>query len=93
MSWTGLEAADAALAQRNVSWIDWNCMSGDADKKPPANPDAAIANLTSTFTAYGSPSAAVLLNHDSHGAQVTLASLPRFVQFFRDRGYSFGVIG
>jgi peptidoglycan-N-acetylglucosamine deacetylase len=93
MSWTGLEAADAALAQRNVSWIDWNCMSGDADKKPPANPDAAIANLTSTFTASGSPTAAVMLNHDSHGAHVTLAALPRFVQFFRDRGYAFGVIG
>ena len=93
MSWTGLEAADAALAQRNVSWIDWNCMSGDADKKPPANPDQAIANLTSTFTAYGSPTAAVLLNHDSHGAHVTLAALPQFVQFFRDRGYAFGVIG
>jgi peptidoglycan/xylan/chitin deacetylase (PgdA/CDA1 family) len=93
MSWTGLEAADAALTQRNVSWIDWNCMSGDADRTPPANPDQAIANLTSTFTASGSPSAAVLLNHDSHGAHVTLATLPRFVQFFRDRGYAFGVIG
>jgi peptidoglycan/xylan/chitin deacetylase (PgdA/CDA1 family) len=93
MSWTGLEAADAALAQRNVSWIDWNCMSGDADKKPPANPDQAIANLTSTFTASGSPSAAVLLNHDSHGAHVTLAALPQFVKFFRDRSYAFGVIG
>ena len=93
MSWTGLEAADAALAQRNVSWIDWNCMSGDADRTPPANPDQAIANLTSTFTAAGSPSAAVLLNHDSHGAHVTLAALPQFVKFFRDRGYAFGVIG
>jgi peptidoglycan/xylan/chitin deacetylase (PgdA/CDA1 family) len=93
MSWTGLADADVALAQRGVSWIDWNCLSGDADKKPPANPDEAIAGLTSTFTASGSPSAAVLLNHDSHDKHVTLASVPRFVQFFRDRGYGFGVIG
>jgi peptidoglycan/xylan/chitin deacetylase (PgdA/CDA1 family) len=85
--------ADLALAQRGVSWIDWNCMSGDADRKPPANPDQAVANLTATFTAAGSPSAAVMLNHDSHDKQVTLASLPRYVQFFRDRGYGFGVIG
>ena len=93
MSWTGLADADVALAQRGVSWIDWNCMSGDADKRPPANPDQAVAALTSTFTAAGSPSAAVMLNHDSHDKQVTLASLPRYVQFFRDRGYGFGVIG
>jgi peptidoglycan/xylan/chitin deacetylase (PgdA/CDA1 family) len=93
MSWSGLGDADIALAQRGVSWIDWNCMSGDADRKPPANPDGAIANLTATFTAAGSPSAAVMLNHDSHGKDVTLATLPRFVQFFRDRGYGFGVIG
>lgn len=93
MSWTGLADADIALAQRGVSWIDWNTMSGDADRHPPANPGQAVAELTSTFTAAGSPSAAVVLNHDSHDKHVTLASVPGFVQFFRDRGYGFGVIG
>lgn len=93
MSWTGLEDADVALAQRGVSWIDWNCMSGDADAHPPASPDEAMARLTKTFVEDGSPSAAVMLNHDKAGAHVTLATLPRFVQFFRDRGYRFGIIG
>ncbi|HET7724753.1 MAG TPA: polysaccharide deacetylase family protein [Propionibacteriaceae bacterium] len=93
MSWTGLEDADLALAQRGVAWIDWNCMSGDAERRPPASPDQAVAMLTATFTAAGSPNAAVMLSHDSWGAHITLAALPRFVQFFRDRGYGFGIIG
>jgi peptidoglycan-N-acetylglucosamine deacetylase len=93
MSWTGLEDADIALAQRGVTWIDWNCMSGDADIHPPTTPDEAMARLTKSFAQAGSPSAAVMLSHDKGGAHVTLATLPRFVQFFRDRGYGFGVIG
>ena len=93
MSWTGLGDADLALAQRGLSWIDWNCMSGDADAKAPTTPDAAIATLTATYTAAGSPSAVVMLNHDSHDKHLTVATLPRYVQYFRDRGYGVGVIG
>lgn len=92
MSWTGLAAADAALAQRGASWIDWNCMSGDADRLAPKNADEAVSILTKTFNESKSPSAAVMLNHDSYKAHLTLEGLPRFVQFFRDRGYTFSVI-
>ena len=93
MSWNGLGDADLALAQRGLSWIDWNCMSGDADATMSKTPDQAVARLTATYTAAGSPNAAVMLNHDSHDKQMSIATVPQYVQFFRDRGYRFGIIG
>ncbi len=93
MSWKGLEASDAALAARGASWIDWNCMTGDAERHATQNGDQGLQMVADTFARSGSPSAAVVLSHDSSGGYVSLQSLPRLVQFFRDRGYGFGVIG
>ncbi len=93
MSWKGLEAADAALSQRGVSWIDWNCMTGDSEKKPTKDAAQGLSMVTSTLAAYGNPSAAVMLSHDSFGGYVSLQSLPAIVDLFRSRGYGFGVIG
>jgi peptidoglycan/xylan/chitin deacetylase (PgdA/CDA1 family) len=93
MSWQGLEGSDAALAARGASWIDWNCMTGDAERHPTQNGDQGIQMVTDTLARAGNPSAAVCLSHDSSGGHVSLQSLPTLVQFFRDRGYGFGVIG
>jgi peptidoglycan/xylan/chitin deacetylase (PgdA/CDA1 family) len=46
-----------------------------------------------TLARAGNPKAAVVLSHDSAGGHVSLQALPTLVQFFRDRGYGFGVIG
>ncbi len=92
MSWKGLAAADAALANRNMWWLDWNCMSGDADKAAPKTTEGMVAMLRNTLKASGDPNVAVMLNHDSSGASLTKASLPAMVGFLRERGYSFGVI-
>jgi peptidoglycan/xylan/chitin deacetylase (PgdA/CDA1 family) len=93
MSWNGLEGSDAALAARGVSWIDWNCMTGDAERHPTQNGDQGVQMVSETLTRSGSPSAAVVLSHDRAGSSVSLQSLPKVVQLFRDRGYGFGVIG
>jgi peptidoglycan/xylan/chitin deacetylase (PgdA/CDA1 family) len=93
MSWKGLEGSDAALAARGASWIDWNCMTGDAERHPSQNGDQAVQMVSETLAMAGNPSAAVVLSHDSAGGHVSLESLPKLVQLFRDRGYGFGVIG
>lgn len=93
MSWNGLEASDAALAARGSSWIDWNCMTGDAERHATQNGDQGVQMVTETLASAGNPSAAVMLSHDSAGGHVSLESLPKLVQLFRDRGYGFGVIG
>lgn len=93
MSWKGLEGSDAALAERGASWIDWNCITGDAERHPTQNGDQGVQMVSETLARSGNPSAAVVLSHDSSGGYVSLQSLPRMVQLFRDRGYGFGVIG
>jgi peptidoglycan/xylan/chitin deacetylase (PgdA/CDA1 family) len=93
MSWKGLEGSDAALAARGASWIDWNCMTGDAERHPTQNGDQGVQMASETLAKSGNPSAAVVLSHDSSGGYVSLESLPKIVQLFRDRGYGFGVIG
>lgn len=93
MSWKGLEGSDAALAARGTSWIDWNCMTGDADRHRTYNGDQGLQMVSETLARAGNPSAAVMLSHDRSGGYVSLQSLPRLVQFFSDRGYGFGVIG
>lgn len=92
MSWKGLEAADAALAARDLWWLDWNCMSGDAEAKPPTTVDAMVAMLASTLKNSGDPGVALTLNHDSSGASLTKAALPGMVALLKSRGYQFGVI-
>jgi peptidoglycan/xylan/chitin deacetylase (PgdA/CDA1 family) len=93
MSWNALEGCDAALAARGVSWIDWNCMTGDAEKHPTQNGGQGVQMVGETLARAGNPKAAVVLSHDSAGGHVSLQALPTLVQFFRDRGYGFGVIG
>ena len=93
MSWKGMEAADAALAARGVSWIDWNCMTGDAEKKPSMSGDQGVQTVVGTLANSGHPTAAVMLSHDSSGGYVSLQSLPKLVEWFRANGYGFGVIG
>lgn len=93
MSWTGLEAADAALAARGVSWIDWNCMTGDAEKHPTKTGDQGVDMVVATLAASKNSQAAVVLSHDGGNAQVTLQSLPRLARFFHDSGFGFGIIG
>ncbi len=93
MSWKNMDGCDAALAARGASWIDWNCMTGDAEKHATQNGDQGVALVASTLANAGNPTAAVMLSHDSSGGYVSLQSLPKVVQFFRDRGYGFGVIG
>lgn len=93
MSWKGLEGSDAALAARGVSWIDWNSMTGDAERHATQNGDQGLQMVSETLARAGNPRAAVVLSHDSAGGYVSLQSLPKIVQVLRDRGYGFGVIG
>ncbi len=90
-SWKGLAEGDAALAARGVSWIDWNCMSGDADAARPSTAQGMV-NLMASELASG-PQVAVVLNHDADPTgRLTREALPGMVGWLRDHGYGFGVI-
>jgi len=92
MSWKSMAGPDAALADRGASWIDWNSMTGDAEPKDrrPTSVDGMVSMATAPISQGSNVS--VMLAHDSDGKQLTVDSLPRIIQAYKDAGYSFGVI-
>nr|WP_072514828.1 polysaccharide deacetylase family protein [Ndongobacter massiliensis] len=94
MSWNNIEAADAALAELGIRWIDWNSTNGDAEAPAQQPTDSAgqLSFIHSGWEAYGSPSTMVILMHDRPEKEVTRASVQAIVQALRDEGFTFGII-
>lgn len=91
MSWKRMKPADEVLAQRDAWWIDWNAMSGDADRARPSTAEGMVRLMASTLTQ--NPQVAVVLNHDADPTgRLTLQALPGMVNWLRSKGYSFGII-
>lgn len=93
MSWKSMDAADEALAERGASWIDWNCMTGDAEPKSrrPTTVNGMVSMATAPIGEEG-VNVSVMLAHDSEGKQLTVDSLPEIIEAYKSAGYSFGVI-
>lgn len=94
MSWSGLEAADNQLAKQGVNWIDWNCLTGDAEAKRvrPTTSEGIIEYLDKSLKKNTNTDVAVVLLHDAENKQLTVDSLPSVIKYFKDRGYSFGIL-
>lgn len=94
MSWKGLADADAGLADRGLSWIDWNAMTGDAEakKKEPTTPAEAAGNVQKDMALVKNPNVVVILMHDAPGKRISTEALPQIVTDLRTAGYTFGVI-
>ena len=69
---------------------DWNVSSGDATPKG-ATAVQEIENITSQIDTYNFKSAIVLM-HSTSAKDETVKALPDIIHFFKDRGYTFGVI-
>lgn len=95
MSWRNLAGADAALRQMNLTWMDWNAAVGDAlgAAQSPHTVAAMLAYHTASLRAYPQSAYRVVLMHDAPDKAVTLAALPSIIQYYRDNGYQFGVLG
>lgn len=96
MSWKGLGPADQALADRGLSWIDWNTMTGDAEPKKthPTTPQGMVDMVQKEITedAARNPNVAVILMHDAEDKQMTHDALPHLIDQLRREGYEFDVI-
>ncbi|TAF31484.1 MAG: polysaccharide deacetylase [Cytophagales bacterium] len=64
---------------------DWNCMNGDAVRRPPS-PDRLYRNVVRSA---GKQKRVIVLMHDSQNHHNTLKSLPRVIQYFKDMNYEF----
>lgn len=94
MSWRSMDAADKALADINVYWLDWNTLNGDAEpaSRAPTSVEGAQAMVMSNL---GNPqtNVAVVLMHDTGGPYgLTVKSLPGIIDRLSEAGYRFGVI-
>ncbi len=69
---------------------DWNVSSGDATPKG-ATAYEEITNITDQMNTYNFKSAIVLM-HSTAAKGETVKALPDIIHFFKDRGYTFGVI-
>lgn len=92
MSWKNMDAADAVLAERGATWLDWNALTGDAEPRSrrPTSAAAMLAMATQPIEAgYG---VVVLLAHDSPGKDLTVESLPQIIDAYSAAGYTFGTV-
>lgn len=95
MSWKGLEdGPDQAVRDVGAEWIDWNCLTGDAEPKRvrPTTSGEMIRFLDKSLKAAKHPEMAVVLMHDAENKQLTANTLPDIIQYFKDKGYKFGIL-
>ena len=94
MSWQGLESTDQALAKEGVQWIDWNMLCGDAEPASvrPTTSESMMAYLDGSQKYFPESHVKVVLMHDTAGKELTVQTLPQIIEYFKDQGYTFGVL-
>lgn len=85
MSWKNMSSLDGYLEENNMSAIDWNALSGDAEGKP-KKADELVNYAIKTSADYD---VVVLLMHDTYSKEETVKSLPKIIEYFKNRGYKF----
>lgn len=94
MSWNNTEACNSYLASKDINWIDWNCLVGDAEKKSvrPTTIQGQVEYLDKSLNENKNTKIAVVLSHDAMNKQLTADSLSEVIKYFRDRDYEFGLL-
>lgn len=94
MSWKGLDASDKKLKDMDISWIDWNALTGDAEpaKRRPTTPQGLAEFLKKSMPKNDDASVIVILMHDAETKQLSADALPHVIDALRADGYSFGVL-
>jgi len=94
MSWQGLESTDHALAKEDIQWIDWNMLCGDAEPLSvrPTTSESMMAYMDGSQKYFPETTVKVVLMHDTAGKELTVQTLPQIIEYFKDQGYTFGVL-
>ena len=77
--------AKPILEQNQIAYLDWNVLTSDAAGAK--TKEAMMASLTQNID---SKNTIVVLMHDAGDKILTYEVLPEVIQFFKDRGYTFG---
>lgn len=92
MSWKNMEPADEALAAEGTHWIDWNCMTGDAEPANRAPKTVREMVNMAIGPAINGGDISVMLAHDTQGKDLTVKALPEIIEEYMKAGFKFGVI-
>lgn len=94
MSWDNINDADEGLSKMGIEWIDWNSLSGDAEVKRvrPTTPEGMVAYVETSLNKNVHTNVAVVLMHDAVNKQMTVEALPGIIKYFKDNGYTFGIL-
>lgn len=94
MSWDNTGSSDSALKGMDVVWIDWNCLSGDAEPKSvrPTTAEGMVNYLDKSLHQNEETRLAVVLMHDAMNKQHTADALPSIINYFKERGYEFALL-
>ena len=72
------------LNSYSVSYVNWNCLTGDAEGKKTVEDQMNELKLTME-----GDDTVVVLMHDASDKEVTAQTLPEVIQYLRDLGYTF----
>lgn len=75
----------AQVRAQGYQYFDWNCSSSDASGN-----NIPVATIISSSKCQ--PKQIVLLMHDTAAKNTTVQALPEIIEYYRARGYSFGVL-
>lgn len=94
MSWKNLADADKKLEEMGLSWLDWNCLNGDAEPKKVRPMDVAgnVKFIENSLNINKVTDVAVVLMHDAESKELTAEALPKIIDYFKEKGYKFGVL-
>lgn len=94
MSWKELDAADKALENEGVHWIDWNSLNSDAAGKGnmPTTTQGQVDEVLDSWRSFGSPDVICVLMHDTPAKELTRNSAEAIVNALRNEGFSFGIL-
>lgn len=96
LSWKKMEPADEALAAEGAHWIDWNCMTGDAEpesRRPKSAREMKNMAISPVFDeSKKGKRVSVMLAHDTEGKHLTVEALPGIIEEYKKAGFKFGVI-
>ena len=94
MSWQSLESTDHALAKEDIEWIDWNMLCGDAEPASvrPTTSETMMAYLDGSQKYFPETTVKVVLMHDTAGKELTVQTLPQIIEYFKNQGYTFGIL-
>lgn len=82
------------ISKQDVQWIDWNTLCVDAEPLSvrPTTSESMMAYMDDSQKYFPETTVKVVLMHDTAGKELTVQTLPQIIEYFKNQGYTFGVL-